>query len=453
MIIILIIFLFINYSGVKADEPAFSAEERKRVISKIGNLLADNYVDAEIGETCRTYLYEESVSSKLIEYSHPRSFTRALNAEILKVHNDQHISVSFISPEEQRLDETQPAVSLLLQTPEKQSRNFGFERIEILTDNVGYLNLISFAPADLAGEVVKNTFDFIRYCDALIIDLRRNRGGSLDMVKQLAGYFFADSTYFSAYYRRRGDYIEKYWTAPDSVRKGFRDIPLFILTSKKTFSAAEDFAGGMQSRKRAILIGEQTGGGANPGFTFSVNRRFSIFIPTGRAINPITGGNWEQTGLTPDINTSAKNAINIAMEKAGFAARSRRKMLNDKHVDMYRKLVATLEIEATQVSNTDISVDSLLSLLLRDKMLDEWTINRLGYHYLSRKDYPTAEILLRFNADKYSESANANDSMAEYYYKTDQYNKAAEYYEKVLLIDSKQQNARFMLDKIYRKDK
>ena len=150
----------------------------------------------------------------------------------------------------------------------------------------------------------------------------------------------------------------------------------------------------------------------------------------------------------PDIKTSANNAINIAREKAGFAARSRRKLINDNHVIMYRKLVATLEIEATQLSNTDISVDSLLILLLRDKMLDEWTINRLGYHYLSRKDYATAETLFRFNVDKFSDSANANDSMAEYYYKTDQYNKAAVYYEKVLLIDSKQQNASYMLDKI-----
>jgi hypothetical protein len=309
MKIIIIVFLFINFAGVMADEPTFSMEERERVVTKTGNLLADNYVDAEIGETCRTYLDEELIRTKLIEISHPRSFTRALNAEIFKVHNDQHIRVSFISPEEQRLDETQPAVSLLLRTPEEQSRNFGFERLEILTDNVGYLNLTSFAPADLAREVQKNAFDFIRYCDALIIDLRQNRGGSLDMVKQLAGYFFADSTSFSEYYWRRGDYIEKYWTAPDSTRKSFRDIPLFILTSKKTFSAAEDFASGMQSRKRAILIGEQTGGGANPGFTFSVNRRFSIFIPTGRAINPITGGNWEEAGLTPDIKTSANHAI------------------------------------------------------------------------------------------------------------------------------------------------
>jgi Tfp pilus assembly protein PilF len=82
-------------------------------------------------------------------------------------------------------------------------------------------------------------------------------------------------------------------------------------------------------------------------------------------------------------------------------------------------------------------------------MLDEWTINRLGYHYLSRKEYTAAEILFRFNIDKFSNSANANDSMAEYYYRTDQYKKAAEYYEKVLLIDSKHQNARFIiLDKI-----
>ena len=124
---IIIVFLFINFVGAKADEPAFSMEERERVIVKIGNLLADNYVDAEIGETCRTYLDHEQIRSKLIENSHPRSFTRALNAEILKVHNDQHIRVSFITPEEQRLDETQPAVSLLLRTPEEQSRNFGFE--------------------------------------------------------------------------------------------------------------------------------------------------------------------------------------------------------------------------------------------------------------------------------------------------------------------------------------
>ncbi len=332
-ILVFLFIMFIPYSVLPAADNAFSIEERKQVLTKAGELLANNYVDQSIGAACKIILEDESVMTQLLENAHPRSFIKELNSKLQSVHNDKHVRVTFIPPEEQRLDETQPAVSLLLQTAEKQSKNFGFERVKVQTDNVGYLNLTSFPPADLARGTLRNTLDFLQFCDALIIDLRENRGGSLDMVKLLAGFFFPDSTLFSSYYWRRGDYIENYWTAPDSSRTNFWHVPVFILLSNKTFSAAEDFAFGMQSRKRATLIGEQTGGGANPGYTFSLNEQFSIFIPTGRAISPVTGNNWEAKGIEPDIKTSAGNALSLALEQAGLKARTYRQKRNIEYID------------------------------------------------------------------------------------------------------------------------
>jgi C-terminal processing protease CtpA/Prc len=92
--------------------------------------------------------------------------------------------------------------------------------------------------------------------------------------------------------------------------------PVYVLTSSRTFSAAEEFAYDLQSRKRAVIVGETTGGGAHPGGVTRVEDDFAVFVPSGRAINPVTGTNWEGTGVRPEIAVVADSAIAAALSDA-----------------------------------------------------------------------------------------------------------------------------------------
>jgi C-terminal processing protease CtpA/Prc len=122
--------------------------------------------------------------------------------------------------------------------------------------------------------------------------------------------------------------MQEFWTLADVPGEKLPDVPLFVLTSSRTFSGAEEFTYNLKTRERALIIGETTGGGANPGGTFPINDRFSIFIPTGRAINPVTGINWEGTGVTPDVTVSSNTALDVALEYAQEAAEAFRASQN-----------------------------------------------------------------------------------------------------------------------------
>ena len=102
------------------------------------------------------------------------------------------------------------------------------------------------------------------------------------------------------------------------------DIPLFIITSERTFSAAEEFSYNMQTQNRATLVGQTTGGGANPGGSRRINDNLSVFIPTGKAINPITKTNWEGVGVIPEEETSVEDAYDKALDLAQEAAEAYR---------------------------------------------------------------------------------------------------------------------------------
>jgi hypothetical protein len=152
--------------------------------------------------------------------------------------------------------------------------------------------------------------------DAIIIDLRNTGGGSPDMIQLISTYFFAEPTLLNTMYWREGDRTDQFWTLPHVPGRRMPDTPLYVLTSERTFSGAEEFAYNMQNLKRATLIGETTGGGAHPGGSMPVNDLFGMFVPTGRAINPISKTNWEGVGVKPDVSAPADDALTLAHVKA-----------------------------------------------------------------------------------------------------------------------------------------
>jgi hypothetical protein len=193
------------------------------------------------------------------------------------------------------------------------ARNFGFEKVERLDGNLGYLDLRGFMDAAMASEAAATAMNFLANTDALIIDLRRNGGGQPEMVALLSSYLFDKPIHLNDIYSRFDNHTQEYWTRETVAGKRYGESkPVYVLTSNRTFSGAEEFTYNLKNLKRATIIGETTGGGAHPVRPHRLTDHFMIGVPFARAINPISKTNWEGTGVKPDIETSAAQALKTA---------------------------------------------------------------------------------------------------------------------------------------------
>jgi C-terminal processing protease CtpA/Prc len=170
-----------------------------------------------------------------------------------------------------------------------------------------------FVDPDLGGDTAAAAMNFISNTHALIIDLRNCNGGFPEMVAFFSTYFFEGApVHLSDIYERPTNQTQQFWTLPFVPGKRYAGKDVYILTSKRTASGCEEFAYDLQQLKRAVVIGEITAGAANPGGTVRINEHFQVFIPTGRAINPISKTNWEGVGVKPDVEVSQEQALKAA---------------------------------------------------------------------------------------------------------------------------------------------
>jgi hypothetical protein len=430
-----------------------SQEEHKQIMTRISQLLVSNYYDKEVGLVCADFLKEKLEEGVYENIKHPRALARQLTSDLREVHHDRHIRIQTVSPDVNQWEEENPLLSFFLHSHERIKENLGFWEVKILSGNVGYLDLRLFEPLDLVRSKSLSVLHFLANTDALIIDLRQNRGGNPATVQFLCSWFFDRPVLLNSTYWRRGDYTEEFWTMKNMGIKKRPEVPLFILIGSKTFSGGEEFAYDLKVQKRATLIGEKSAGGANPGYSFTINDRFNIFIPTGHSVNPITGTNWDGVGVAPDIPVKAADALSVAMDKAAKAARIYREKSDEDIVESYMDLSAGLDTIFTLFSeNVNDSAETRLASILTGKvdigLIGEWMINALGYRYLSQKNFPMAIALLKFNSRCYPESANAYDSLAEAYLDNGQTEEAIKNYTISLSLDPQNQNAKRMLNQL-----
>jgi len=195
--------------------------------------------------------------------------------------------------------------------------NFGIHRIERLDGNVGYLDVRGVAPPEFAGPAVAAAMELVAGTYALIIDLRRNGGGSPHGVALWCSYLFPERpTHFNDIFHADTGETHQFWSYPYLPGSRYLDRPVYVLTSSRTFSGGEDFAYTLQSLGRAEVIGETTGGGAHPTRPFPISAAVHIGIPHARSISPVTGTNWQGTGVVPDTPAPADQAYDVAYAKA-----------------------------------------------------------------------------------------------------------------------------------------
>jgi hypothetical protein len=291
--------------------------ERADVIAAVLKELLQSYVYPEKAKDMEAAIRARQKNGEYEAITSAAALARTLTAHLREVSHDKHLHVDYLAgfpggpgPRAGPPNRDQMAKRLA-------ARNYGFRKVERLEGNVGYLELDGFLPAEFAAETAAAAMSFLANTDALIIDLRHNGGGDPSMVAFLCSYFFdAKPVHLNDLYHRPDDSTHQWWTLPYVPGRRYLDKEVYLLTSKRTFSAAEEFAYDLQSLKRATIIGETTGGGAHPGKGHRINDHFMMFVPTGRAINPVTKTNWEGTGVKPDVEVPAEKALETAHRKA-----------------------------------------------------------------------------------------------------------------------------------------
>ncbi len=196
-----------------------------------------------------------------------------------------------------------------------RAQNAGFQEVKILKGNLGYIKFNGFMDRAIAQRAIDSAYNFVAETRGLIFDISDNGGGSPDTVRAVCSYLFKEKTHLNSLFIRGENETIDFFTEPVSGPL-YVDKPVWVLVSKRTGSGAEEFAYNLQTRKRATIIGQSTWGGANPGGNVRLNDHFSMFVPTGMAINPVTKKNWEGTGVIPDVVTEIGNELEKALELA-----------------------------------------------------------------------------------------------------------------------------------------
>ncbi len=299
----------------------FAPEEQTEIIRAAAALIEERYVDAAKGAV---------VAAELRRMARDRQapmegsvFAREMTRRFREVSADGHLGLSYSEPPiPQDGGEAQFSAAEMEKWYGPQL-NHGVEKIERLEENVMLLDLRVFPPPAMGGDVFAAAMTVAAQGDALIIDLRANGGGA-ETADMLTGYLVEGGSPLTGSYDRPSDTF-RHASSPHWVpgRRFGSTKPLYILTSDRTFSAAEAFAYNLQALGRAVLVGEVTGGGAHPFEYRRIHPHFAVNLPEGKSINPITGTNWEGVGVKPDVAVPADQALAKALELARAAIASR----------------------------------------------------------------------------------------------------------------------------------
>src|SRR5580693_29670 len=323
------------------DDGSLAAEQMsgREIVTTALSLLRANYVFPEVAEQAATAV-EARLAAGEYDNLDEITLTELLTSHLQEVTGDKHLRMGLgggpppgpgpgpggpgprpggpgpgPGP-----DETEPGsheARRLAMRQRGRLDNFGIRRVERLDGNVGYLDLRRVAMAANAGPAVAAAMELVAGTYALIFDLRHNGGGVPDGVALWCSYLLAEEpTHLNDIFHADTGETRQFWALPYVPGTRYVDRPVYVLTSSHTFSGGEDFCYTLQALGRAELIGETTGGGAHPTRGFPISPAVHIGIPFARSINPITGTNWQGTGVVPDIAATADEAYNVAYAKA-----------------------------------------------------------------------------------------------------------------------------------------
>jgi len=297
----------LSFSVFAAEETPLKAADRAAILQTLAAKLDENYIDPAVAAKVASAIAGKNAAGGYASAATTQAFSAALSKDLRQFSGDLH----FRATVDEGFEKPRTAADETRNQPAR--RGYGIGKVERLAGNVGYMELTGFLwPAESVGPAYTSAMSLLAGTDALILDLRRNGGGSPASVAYLMSHFFpaGDKRHLNDIYDRPTDTTTQFWTL-DTVTQRY-DKPVYVLTSARTGSGAEECAYDFQTQKRATLVGETTYGAANPVGPFSVGHDIVVMIPSGRAINPVTKTSWEHVGVKPDIAVPAAQALQTA---------------------------------------------------------------------------------------------------------------------------------------------
>ena len=289
------------------------AAERKRLMNAVIDNLKQHYIDPQVARKMADALLAHNKNGDDDAVTDGRAFADLLTRQMREVSHDMHLEVVYSqSPLPDLLTEPSPE-DLARYRKELEQENCTFKKVEILPNNIGYLKLNAFPEPSMCQATARATMASLNHANAIIFDLRDNRGGEPAMTALMAAYLFDHPEYW---YNPRENTTEQSWTLSPVPANRLADKPVYVLTSARTFSGAEQFCYDLKMLKRATLVGETTGGAAHAGVFHRIDDHFGMGIPEVKTINPFSKTDWAETGVEPNIKVKAADALETAKKLA-----------------------------------------------------------------------------------------------------------------------------------------
>jgi hypothetical protein len=294
--------------GAIAPATSFDAAARQDVVARLSAALRDRYVFPDIGERAAARIGAALAAGEYDGLADPGAFAQRLSADVRAIAHDKHLNVISLTGSRPR---GAPAAL--------PSAEAGVTRADRLAGGIGYIEVVGFPPPEVFNRTLDRAMSGLKGSRALIVDVRRNGGGVPDSAAYLVSYLVAPDRPISTIVSRVPGTMQftrhTFSSVPTPV--SFAGVPVYVLTSNTTFSGGEDFAYSAQALKRGTIVGEVTGGGANPTGPVDLGHGVVASIPFGRSENPVTKTNWEGRGVQPDVAVPAGDALKVALQKLG----------------------------------------------------------------------------------------------------------------------------------------
>jgi hypothetical protein len=289
------------------------AEERRRVIDAAAAILKKHYIDRDKAQKMADALVANEKNGYDDAVKDGAGFAALLTRQMRDVSPDRHLAMEFSQEPLPRSPVGQTAEDLARYREAMKQQNCTFEWVEVLPHNIGYLKINSFPDVSACKPTAEAAMASLNHADGIIYDLRDNRGGEPAMVALMAAYLFDHPEYW---YNPRENTTGQSWTHSPVPGNKLADKPVYLLTSARTISGAEQFCYDLKMLRRATLVGETTGGAAHSGVWHRIDDHFGMGVPETRPINPFGEADWAETGVEPDVKVKAADALEAAKKLA-----------------------------------------------------------------------------------------------------------------------------------------
>ena len=302
----------------QGETPVINGPTRAAIVDSITAVIDSVYVLGEPAEMIVAELRKNLADGAYDEFTDPAAFAQRLYDDAQAINHDGHFDIRALPPANPRAEvarQEEDPTEIERRRRINRSRNYGFRKAEILSGGVGYIRFDQFSHGDDAFLAAAAAMNFVANSNAVIIDLRNNGGGSAAMIRFVAGYLFEENAHLINWDIRAEGKTDQSYSADYVPGQRIIEQPVYILTSGRTFSAAEEFTFDMKNLERATVVGDTTGGAGHTvaGYAFAFDGfRIGIRLPYGRAYNPENDEGWEGVGVIPHITVPAAQALDAA---------------------------------------------------------------------------------------------------------------------------------------------